>query len=196
MAPSSGELSVRAAAGDSGARRTLLHQHWQGLCSFVHRRLGRRIRARETSLDLAQSVYREALESLDDIEYRGADSLRKWLLLRAEHKIRDRGKYWGRDKRAPEREVLLSGLDGREAEFEALLSLRTPSRSAVAREDLERLERALEELPRDYRRAVLLARVAGCTHEELARELGRTESATRTLLSRALARLALALEDP
>lgn len=165
------------------------------MCAFVHRRLGRKLRTRETSLDLVHSVYREALEGIERIEYRGPESLRKWLLLRAEHKIRDRGKYWGRDKRALEREVLLSSLDEGATEHDALSSLATPSRCAIAREDLDRLERALEALPRDHRRVVLLARVGGFTHEEIASEIGRSPCATRTLLSRALARLALALED-
>ena len=42
---------------------------------------------------------------------------------------------------------------------------------------------------------ILLTRVAGLSHAEVAREMGRTPIATRTLLSRALARLATALED-
>ena len=41
----------------------------------------------------------------------------------------------------------------------------------------------------------MLARLRGLSHESIAAKLGRTELATRTLLSRALARLAFALED-
>jgi RNA polymerase sigma-70 factor (ECF subfamily) len=183
------------APGDTAARRKLLQSHWSSLRAFVRRRVGRRIRSRETSLDVAQSVYREALEGLEGLEYRGSASFRRWLFLRAEHKIRDRGKFWGRDKRAPDCEVVLPPSGAAGADPDALLDFHTPSRSAVAREDLERLGRAFEELPPDYRRVLLLARVAGRTHEEIAREIGRTPNATRTILSRALAKLALAFED-
>ena len=41
---------------------------------------------------------------------------------------------------------------------------------------------------------VVLVRLQGLGHAEAARRMGRTESATRTLLSRALARLATELE--
>jgi DNA-directed RNA polymerase specialized sigma24 family protein len=58
------------------------------------------------------------------------------------------------------------------------------------------VRRAFDELPADQRRVILLARIDGLAHEEIARRLGRTPLATRSLLSRALARLALILEQP
>ena len=61
-------------------------------------------------------------------------------------------------------------------------------------EELEHLASAFAALPPDWREVILLARVRGLSHAEIARTLGRTESATRTLLSRALARLATELE--
>ena len=51
------------------------------------------------------------------------------------------------------------------------------------------------ELPDDQREVILLARVVGLPHAIVAQEMGRTPAATRTLLSRALARLATRLEE-
>lgn len=189
-------LVESAAAGDAEARGALLQRHLAELNAYVRLRVGPGIRARESSLDIAQSVCREVLGDLDRFEYRGANSFRNWLLLRAEHKIRDRGRFWKREKRTARREVSIQGTEAEERSLlEQLRTFFTPSRDAVAREELEQLERAFAELPDDYRRVIVLSRVLGLAHEEIAREMERSPNATRTLLSRALARLAVAMED-
>jgi RNA polymerase sigma-70 factor (ECF subfamily) len=197
-----GRLVESAAAGDAAAREALLQRHLAELNAYVRLRVGPGIRSRESSLDIAQSVCREVLGDLDRFEYRGANSFRNWLLLRAEHKIRDRGRFWSREKRAAALEVPIHGGHGRPAGeddeqgvLEQLRCLFTPSRDAVAREELEELERAFARLPEDYRRVIVLSRVLGLAHEEIAREMERSPNATRTLLSRALARLAVAMEN-
>lgn len=178
-------------ADDRRVRADLLAAQWGGLLQYVRRRLGRGLRARETSVDLVQSICREALEDLDGLDYRGAPSFRRWLYTRAENKLRDRGRHWGRERRSAGRED--AHLDpGVEPPAESP----SPSSCAAARETLERVERAFAQLPEDHRRVILLARVEGLSHEAIARELGRSVLATRSLLSRALARLALALEEP
>ncbi len=193
------ELVERAVAGDEAARERLFGDHLAGLRAYVRARLGAGLRAREESVDIAQSVVREALADLPEFRFQGAGSFGRWLVVRAENKLRDRGRFWRRDKRdrGLEVEIDARGAGGRPVDaIEAeLLSLATPSRAAVAREELERVERALAELPEDYRRAILLTRIAGLSHAEAAREIGRTEAATRIVLSRAMARLAMLLEE-
>jgi len=189
------DMLERASRGDEDARGELLGTHLAELLAFVRLRLGRALRVRETSLDIAQSVCREALEDLPRFDPRGQHGFRQWLLLRAERKIRDRGRFWNRQKRAAhgERPLAEDG-DGDPRALEQLCTLLTPSRDAVSREELERLEQAFRRLPEDHRRVIMLARVLGLPHEDVAREMGRSPSATRTLLSRALARLATAIE--
>ena len=191
------ELIQRARAGAPEAREKLLGEHLQGLTAFVRLRLGAALRARETSQDLVQSVYREVLEDLDDFEYRGEASFRHWLFRRAENKIRDRARFWRREKRDPRREERISGgVDEREDRrlLAELANFSTPSRHLTTREEIARVEAAFAALPEDYREVILLARVVGLPHAEVAREMHRSAVATRTLLSRALARLATALE--
>ena len=97
----------------------------------------------------------------------------------------------------PDLELVFVELDGlRQGAHAGLLSLCTPSRDAAGKEDLERLERAFARLSTDQQEVIRLARFAGLVHEEVARRMGRTPSATRSLLSRALARLATLLEEP
>lgn len=166
--------------------------HVGALQAFVRLRLGRSLRAREESIDIAQSVVREALE--DQAQFQGgAEGLRAWLMKRAENKIRDRARFWGRDRRTSARES--AGVrDEDEHVIEACRSLLTPSRVAMAREELAQLEEAFATLSDDHRRVILLSRVAGLSHAEVARTMDKTELATRALLSRAMAKLAILLE--
>jgi RNA polymerase sigma-70 factor, ECF subfamily len=64
----------------------------------------------------------------------------------------------------------------------------------VAAEELGRLEAAFARLDADYREVIVLARVVGLSHAEIAARMGRTESATWNLLARALAKLSTELE--
>jgi len=172
-----------------------LEEHLGVLRAFVHLRVGRALRAKEETQDLVQSVCREVLAELPRNDVRSGSGFRKWLLRAAENKIRDRWRHWHREKRDSAREVDLDSTRAIDEETACqLASWITPSRQAAGREELARLERAFCELPDDYREVIVLARLRGWSHERIAERLGRTEIATRTLLSRALARLALALE--
>lgn len=166
--------------------------HVGALHAYVRLRLGRSLRAREESIDIAQSVLREALEDAHQFEG-GDDGLRAWLMKRAENKIRDRARFWRRDRRDAAREQARVR-DDDEHVIEACRSLLTPSRVASAREDLDRVEQAFAALSEDHRRVILLARVAGLSHAEVARTMAKSEVATRALLSRAMAKLAILLE--
>lgn len=192
-------MVARAAGGDAAARDALFAAHQDALRAYVRLRLGRHLRSREESLDLTQSVVREALEDLPRFEVRGEGGFRRWLLMRAENKIKDRGRFWNRARRDPRLEVALGTGSGDDAEDRAVVAalqdLATPSREAAGREELQRLERAFAELSEEQRRVILLARVAGMSHDEVARTMGRTVLATRSLLSRAMARLAVLMEE-
>lgn len=182
-----------ASKGDAASLDTLLDRHLPGLLAFVRARVGRKLREREDALDLVQSTCREVLEDVQVKECADEADFKRWLYRAAENKIRDRARYHGRDKRDAAR---LRSLDAAgETELacyrRGVASIFTPSRDAMAREELAALEKALGELPEDYREVILLARVMGLDHASVAAQMGRSETATRSLLHRALARLAL-----
>jgi RNA polymerase sigma factor (sigma-70 family) len=192
--PVDGALRPDLGAGDA-ALPEHVEQHLSVLRAFVHLRLGRALRSKEESQDLVQSVCREVLAELPRFEKRAGGGFRDWLLRTAENKIRDRRRYWDRKKRDVAREVELDATRMGDALLAGeVADLMTPSRQAAGREELERLERAFCTLPADYREVIVLSRLRGWPHERIAEKLGRTELATRTLLSRALARLALEME--
>jgi RNA polymerase sigma-70 factor, ECF subfamily len=192
---------ARALSGDQAARGELLQRHVARLRAFVRPRLGARLRARESSQDVVQSVLREALAGLDGFRPQedGAQGFWHWLLRTADHKLKSRGRFWSRLRRTGTREeagdVTGSAPQGGQLIERQVSPGDSPSGVASAREELQRLERAFAELPPDWREVVVLVRLQGLSHAAAARHLGRTESATRSMLSRALARLATTLEE-
>ena len=101
-------------------------------------------------------------------------------------------RYLDAGKRDAGRERSLhAALEDSSARLEALLAAdqTSPSERAVRHEELRRLAAALAGLPEDQRRAVELHHLHGLSVEEVARELGRNESAVGGLLRRGLKRL-------
>jgi RNA polymerase sigma-70 factor (ECF subfamily) len=66
----------------------------------------------------------------------------------------------------------------------------TPSEVAALHEELDRLQEVLEQLPERYAQVITWAQIDGLGHAEIAERLGISETNSRVLLSRALARLA------
>ncbi|MEM7205179.1 MAG: RNA polymerase sigma factor [Planctomycetota bacterium] len=190
-----GEILDAARAGDDAARDQLLRAHLPGLRAFVRVHSDERLRAKESTSDLVQSVCREVLLDLSGFRERDPAAFRHWLFTVAQNKIVSRARYFGAACRDSGREQPVEHVEAAARQvLEAFGSLAaTPSRHASAREELSRVERAFGELTPDHRQVITLVRVVGLPHAEAAKALGRSEAATRQLLARALAQLALRL---
>lgn len=181
----SAQLARSASRGDADAMAALLQRFLPELRAFVRLRTGPRLLAHETPDDLVQSVCREVLGDLDGFEYRSEQAFRAWLFTAALHKVQDKARYYAAQKRAapkPWRDDDPRALSG-------YASLVSPSRVAVAREDVQRLERCFDQLSDEHREVITLHRLVGLDHAEIGRRMGRDEPASRALLHRALARL-------
>jgi len=185
-------LVEEASRGGRSAMEELLARYLPELRAFLRLRTGPRILAKETPDDLAQSVCREVLMDLSQVEYRGETPFKSWLFLTALRKVQDKGRHYAAEKRDAAREwpqiddpQLCSGY----------ASLMSPSRVAIGREDVQRLEQAFDGLSDEYREVITLSRVLGLSHEEIAERMGRNPGATRVLLHRALARLGRLLRE-
>lgn len=189
--------SVSRSGGGAEPERVeqLLESHLPRVRAFVRLRMDPGMRAREASCDLVQSVCRELLQQQDRFELRDEVAFRAWLFTTALNKIRDRHRYWHRQRRDIAREEApAASVDG-DALYEEYGTLMTPSMQAIAHEEAERLEACFDELPDDYREVVTLARVVGLPHAEIAEQMGRSVGAVRMLLGRALRELASKLGD-
>lgn len=184
------ESTVHAAAsGDRKAYDDLFSNNLPALIAFLRAKVGGELAARESVHDLAQSVCREVLRDLDKLEFGGEEQFRAYLFLQASRKVVDRYRYHKQEKRDPARVEALPN-ESQEAQVLGNFASLTPSRVAGAKEELGRVEAALQLLPEAQRDAVLLSRVAGLGYAEIARQKGTTESAIRGLVARGLARLA------
>ena len=179
----------QASRGDGVAIDRLIERHLPALLGYVRLNADKFIRNKESCEDIAQSVCREVLEDLDDFEYRGEGAFRNWLLRRARLKLVDRHRYWGAARRDPGREIDTSRLGSGKKIEEIYAPICSPSEGAIANETIERLEAAFQKLPDNYREVIILSRIVGLEHEDLAREIGKTPTASRALLYRALVRL-------
>lgn len=134
--------------------------------------------------------YRKPFSRLSAISkqfrYENPGSFFSWLARIADHVIADTARFHGRQKRRAADLVRFRSQgnpDGPEPVDSA-----TPSRLLAEKEKLLALIQKLDQLPEDYRRVILLAKVEGLSNAELADRLGRTREATALLLHRAIKR--------
>jgi RNA polymerase sigma-70 factor (ECF subfamily) len=192
------DLAAEIAAARRGEPRaldSLFARNLPPLVAFIRARAGRAITARESAADIAQSVFREVLQDADRIQLEGEGAFRNWLFMQATRKVLDRAKFHGRERRDAGREI---GIPEPGPAADALLAcyatIATPSRHAVAREELTRFEQAVQQLPESQRDAVTMSRLMGLDYEQIAEQMQLTESAVRGLVARGLAALSSELD--
>ncbi|MBL8748191.1 MAG: sigma-70 family RNA polymerase sigma factor [Planctomycetes bacterium] len=188
------QLVERAAAGDQAAVERLLEMHLPSVRAFVRAHMGRQLRARESSSDIVQSVCRELLMHQDRFRHPSEGAFAAWLFTTARRKISNRVRDMERQKRDVGREET----GGEEVDIAELGAAYTrfssPSASVMRREEIERLENAMDALTPEHREVLTLAHLAGLSRKEIAEQIDSTEEAVRSMLHRAMARLSLLLE--
>lgn len=189
-----GRLAEAAAKGDRAALDALLVHYLPQLRAFVRLRAGAVVRARESSSDLVQSVCREVIQHMDRFQFPSEPAFKQWLYTTALRKILNRKDFYLAQRRDAHREERLGGSDGGEERlYECYRSFSSPSRRAMLREEVERIERAFEELPEEYREVITMAHIVGLSRAEIADHMGKSEGSVRVLLHRALAKMAALL---
>jgi RNA polymerase sigma-70 factor (ECF subfamily) len=190
-------LAHRAAGGDARAVEALIERYLPDLRAFVRLRAGAVVRAREESSDLVQSTCREVLEHIDRFQFPSEAAFKQWLYTTALRKIINRRDFYVAQKRDALREVPIGDAsDANEELLRAYRSFSSPSRRAMVREEVERIERAFETLPDEYREVITLAHVVGLSRAEIAQQMQKSEGAVRVLLHRALAKVSSLLAEP
>jgi len=178
-------LYDRATEGDQDALDRLLQRYLPQLHAFVHARLGAELRARESSLDVVQSVCRELLSARAQFDFQGEDRFRGWLFTAALNKVRERHRRLHADKRDVAREVDADAATS----FAVIAHLLTPSQDAIGNETTAALRASLAALSEEHREVITLARLVELPHRIIAEIMSRSEEATRQLLARAMVQL-------
>lgn len=180
-----GALVLRARAGDREAYDRLFALTADRVLLYVRMRLGEGLRRELESMDVLQEAYAEALRSLGDFDRGDDGAFARWLCRIAENRIRDLADRHGAAKRRPP--------GGVRPVTEVLDRVRAsgtgPVTCAARAEKRACLERAVGALGDEERQAILLRYFQDRTVEEMGEVMGKSPSAVRRLLGRAIARL-------
>lgn len=189
------DLDASGNPPSSSSIEALLERHLSALRAFVRLRAGPKVRAYESESDIVQSVCRELLQRRSRFDFRGDSAFRSWLYTAALRKVIEKDRYHSAQKRdVGRRDASLEATNATPDVLSCYSVLATPSQDVAAREQMDKIERAFEQLSDDHREVLSLARIAGLPSAEVARQMGRSEVASRQLLRRAQVRLAMLLE--
>lgn len=177
----------QALAGSDAALDALYQQIAPRLLAFIRLKMGRSLRSRLESRDILQATLLKSFEHLGDFEGSDSRSLLGWMMRIAEHEIRDRADFHGRQQRDVKREEDVADHDNLQARTRSALS------RLIAGEQAERLDAALAALSDAHRHVILLRTFEELSFGEIGKILGKSEDASRMLFARAMTALTLAL---
>lgn len=185
-------LTERVREGDVEAFVELAELKRRPLLAFVERKLSDAMRRKVEAQDIVQEAIIAAVNGFDEMDLSERDPF-GWLCHQAERRIIDaHRRYFGAKKRAAGREV---GLDAPAGDsgggmVDLLVASMTSPSKAFSRGQREfKMLAALDDLPDDAKTALRLRYVDGLPSKQIAEQLGKTDAATRVLLTRSLARL-------
>ena len=187
----------RARRGEGAAIARLLLPYLPALNAFVRTRLSGRVAQRESVEDLVQSVCRDVLTDFPSVTAQDEAGFRSWLFAVVRNKLHKKESFHRagvRDVGQEQALTLDTSLD-EAALLEAYGSSVTPSHDVAAAEEIERIERAFDELPAHYRDALSHVAIAGLSYREAGLLLGKSEDSIRQTVHRARARLATLLDQ-
>ena len=191
-------LVTLAKKGDRAALEQLCQVYGERVHWIVRFRMGGEIRLKLDSMDVVQDAFLLALEDLDDFTYRDEGDFLRWLSRIAENRIRDNIKKLHADKRDIRKEVLLRNLvpttQGSLLGAPGPVASTTPSLIISKREELSKLERAIDKLRPEYREVIILKKIEELSYKEISNRLGKSTDAVGMLVSRAMIALIDAFE--
>lgn len=178
---------IRAKNGDNAALGRLLESIEARLRNSTQKRLGAKLRGKVRTSDVLQTTYVDVVKSIQSFRGEDAATFAAWVGRVLENNLRDKAKFFARERR---RDV--STTQQPDVEIVAEVSdEETPSRRVMEIEHLHLVSRAFDLLDEVQRQVLQLRMIQGLDYESVARELGRSEGATRMLYSRARAALAM-----
>src|SRR5580700_4553607 len=180
------DLLGQARRGAGDAASLLFERYQRRLAVLVRYKLGEEWRSKLDIDDLVQETMMRAYRDLDSFTYRSPGSFLHWLSAIAEHVIADAVRHQGRARRHATEVRFRS--ESNPLGPEPVDSL-TPSRVFARAEGLQALLRKMDELPEQYREALLLSKIEGLTTEEMSERLQKPRDAVSLLVFRAARRL-------
>ena len=182
-----------AKEGDESAVQALYEAYGERVLRIVRLRMGKELRSKLQSMDLVQDAFVSALRGFAGFNYENEGDFLRWLAKIAENRIRDNFDKFHAAKRDIRKEIPLNntGPTCNDSLGRAIdpVHFATPSLIVSKRENLNKLEEAMDKLNPEYKEVILLAKMQGLSGPELAAKLGKSPGAARALLSRAMTAL-------
>ena len=186
-------LVALARAGDNSALDQLCDVYGERVRRIIRLRMGKELRVKLDSMDVVQDALFSALEGLGDFTYKNEGDFLRWLSTIAQNALRGNLDRLHTAKRDIRKEVRLddyrpttgAGYVGTPGAIEAT----TPSVIMSRKEDLDKLEKAIDELKPEYREVIVLAKIDGLSYTQIGDRLGKSADAAGHLLSRAMVAL-------
>lgn len=194
-------LENRVRAGDGQALAELAMLDKPRLMAALERKVGAALRRKLELDDILQEALARAIKDLPSIDFGEQDPM-GWLYQVIDRQIVDLHRFhFEAQKRDAGREIsadqpLAGGSDDQQG-FAALLvaSMTTPSKAMSRDMRLVRVYSAMEKLPEAMREALRWRYLENLPSQDIAKRLGKTDVATRVLLSRAIRKLQEALAE-
>ena len=184
------QLVALAQDGDASALDQLCGVYAERVRRIVRFRMGPELRSQLESMDLVQEALIAAVKDIGDFTYCSNGDFLNWLSSIVENTIRDNVDRIHAAKRDVRREVSLDKMAARTDRLHADVGLpavtTTPSVVLLLREELDRLERAMDRLKPQYREVIMLAKIEGLSCKEIAGRLNKSPAAVAMSLSRGI----------
>jgi len=160
--------------------------------------MSKELRSRLESMDIVQDTFVHALGGLGGFTYRNEGDFVRWLSKIAENELHGSLRKLHTDKRDIRKVVQLDedkpNTGGGYTGIPALVDATTPSVIMSKRDDLSKLEKAIDELKPEYREVIVLTKIDGLSYNDIGARLGKSNEAVRKIVSRAMAVLTVAFK--
>lgn len=192
-------LVILAQNGDQSALDRLCKVYNERVLRIVRIHMGSELRTKLQSMDLVQDAFISAIRGLDNFTYKNEGDFLRWVSKITENRLRDNIDNLHADKRDIRKEIPLNNNSSTTQDtfvgISGPVDKATPSLIMSKKEDLNRLEKAMDKLKPEYREVITLTKIEGLSYKEAAEKMGKGPDAVRMLLSRAIAALTQSFEE-
>lgn len=179
--------------GNTSALEQLCAVYGERIHRIVRLRMGRELRSKLESMDVVQEALISVVNDLDKFTYKNEGDFLRWTSKIVENRIRDNVDKFHADKRDMRREVHIQDRNSHTKEGHdnppEPMCVTTPSVLFSKKEELDKLESAIDQLKPEYRLVIISVKIEGLSLKEIGDKMHKSTDAVRMLISRAMASL-------
>lgn len=190
-------MEQQASANEFRSLERFLLSQAPDLLGFVAARIPVGYRSLIAAEDVVQEIWITAFRHIDAFRRTEPNACRSWLLTIATSRVADALKRARRIKRGGRHKIMNAADDSSQTAMACVSPARqrTPSRDASLHEAMDAIQTALVGLPAEQRCVIRMHYLEQRPFAEIAKAIDRSETAARSLKSRALGKLEKSLGD-